>query len=341
MIPIENAKKFTDITPAETIKEEDLILLHDGTGVKSADFKKIRESLVLNIFGNPNLLDNAYFMGDGQAGNFPIDQNNDGIPDRWSIVNENTEIEYSENGIKITNNTTTSENVICFRQNFNHIRNDLPITVSVFVKEFSGTWFFAGPSIPSIKITSAGVVSVTIEPNQGNYSSFYIFKNSTGANDYIHFQVAKIEYGRTQTVGHKEGDNWILDECPPNYQQELAKCQRCYYKIGTANDDSLPTPLGFGIGNTEDTVIVQLNLPVPMRIAPTVMFHGTLEVVGKDSTGSVKGMLVKNITPYNYDTCNCVSLMIRTDSGIAVGNLYSLRSYYNPGSYIELSSEIL
>lgn len=237
MIPIENAKKFTDITPAETIKEEDLILLHDGTGVKSADFKKIRESLVLNIFGNPNLLDNAYFMGDGQAGNFPIDQNADGIPDRWQKIQTDyfsVAIQYTDKGIEIANDNTTGGNVISFNQVFNYIRNDLPITVSVFVDEFSGTWFFSGSGLPNVGINSIGVTSITIEPGEYKYSNFYIFKTSSGADDYIVLKVCKVEYGRIQTVGHQENGVWILDERPPKYGAELLECQRYYQLYSSA-----------------------------------------------------------------------------------------------------------
>lgn len=340
MIPIENAKKFTDITPAETIKEEDLILLHDGTGVKSADFKKIRESLVLNIFGNPNLLDNAYFMGDGQAGNFPIDQNGDGVPDRWNLEYDGSSLEFHEDGIKIKNSSTSEGNKIIFRQYLNPIRTDVPVTISVFAKEVSGTWFFSCNATENTPISSAGIASITIDPREEKYTNFYIWKESSGENDYVKIQVAKIEYGTVQTVGHQENGEWVLDERPPVYQQELAKCQRCFYHIGGITEGNDLFPIGFGMALTETIVSVQLSLPVPMRIVPTVMYSGAFELVGKDSSGIFRAFPVVNITPDSYNSCNLVSMQVSVASGLGLGNMYSLRASNDASAFIELSAEI-
>lgn len=340
MIPIENAKKFTDITPAETIKEEDLILLHDGTGVKSADFKKIRESLVLNIFGNPNLLDNAYFMGDGQAGNFPIDQNNNGIPDRWVLVDEYSSVEFSDNGIKIKNNSTSVGKKVVFLQYLNPIRTDVPITISVFAESVSGTWFFSCNATENVPITNAGVATITLEPREEIYTNFYIWKASSGENDYVKIQVPKIEYGRIQTVGHQENGEWVLDERPSVYQQELAKCQRCFYHIGGITEGNALFPIGLGMALTEAIVSVQLSLPVPMRIAPTVMYSGAFELVGKDASGISRAFPVVNITPDSYNSCNLVSMQVSVASGLGLGNMYLLRASNDASAFIELSAEI-
>ena len=50
------------------------------------------------------------------------------------------------------------------------------------------------------------------------------FMNSNGATNKV--IAAKLELGPVQTLAHKEGDTWVLNDPPPNKALELAKCQR-------------------------------------------------------------------------------------------------------------------
>ncbi len=50
----------------------------------------------------------------------------------------------------------------------------------------------------------------------------------------IRLYAAKLETGSVQTLAHKEGDTWVLNDPPPDYGQELAKCQRYYHVYETA-----------------------------------------------------------------------------------------------------------
>lgn len=45
---------------------------------------------------------------------------------------------------------------------------------------------------------------------------------------------AKLEIGDRQTIAHKERDMWVLNDPPPNYGIELAKCRR-YFQTSYAN----------------------------------------------------------------------------------------------------------
>lgn len=44
---------------------------------------------------------------------------------------------------------------------------------------------------------------------------------------------AKLELGSQQTLAHKEGDAWVLNDPPPNPAVELAKCQRYFQVFAT------------------------------------------------------------------------------------------------------------
>ena len=187
--------------------------------------------------GNKNLINNGYFIGNGQPGNFPIDQNGDGTPDRWVITNGNTQLKFTNSGTIISNSSTSGGGIICLRQYFGeNVRNDIPVTVSIFVSEISGTWYFGGRPIPNVLTQGVGVTTVTVEPSPDNdfAAGFYFWKSSLNPGDYIKVQVAKMEYGRVQTIGHQENGIWILDERPPEYGAELLKCQRYYQLYSSA-----------------------------------------------------------------------------------------------------------
>lgn len=81
----------------------------------------------------------------------------------------------------------------------------------------------------------------------------------------ITIQAAKLELGNAQTlarnIGTTENPNWILNDPPPDFQQELAKCQR-YYRI-YATQALRPSNA--------------LDCNPPMRINPT---QGTIDVNG-------------------------------------------------------------
>lgn len=93
---------------------------------------------------------------------------------------------------------------------------------------------------------------------------------------------AQLEPGPYQTLAHKEGDTWVLNNPPPNRALELLKCQR-YQVVLKQRDQSLgysnlffgtATLDGLGADNkySGQGYIV---LPTPMRIVPTIS-AGTL-----------------------------------------------------------------
>ena len=44
----------------------------------------------------------------------------------------------------------------------------------------------------------------------------------------------KLEPGPVQTLAHKEGDTWVLNDPPPNKALELLKCQRYFQRLNIA-----------------------------------------------------------------------------------------------------------
>ncbi|NCE63742.1 hypothetical protein D1159_03905 [Pseudoflavonifractor sp. 524-17] len=71
----------------------------------------------------------------------------------------------------------------------------------------------------------------------------------------------KLELGSHQTLAHKEGDTWVLNDPPPNKALELAKCQRYQYATSSY----------YGAGEVDGAGInIGVNFPCTMRSTPTM-----------------------------------------------------------------------
>lgn len=72
-------------------------------------------------------------------------------------------------------------------------------------------------------------------PFVSNVDGMYLSLNATDLSGHRHFRTysaperavlaAKLELGSTQTLAHKEGDKWVLNEIP-DYGEQLRRCQR-------------------------------------------------------------------------------------------------------------------
>ena len=77
----------------------------------------------------------------------------------------------------------------------------------------------------------------------------------------IQIKAAKLELGPVQTLAHKDGDTWVLNDPPPNKALELAKCQR--YQAGMLYGNIRMS------GVWENGMDFIIPTPVTMRVPPT------------------------------------------------------------------------
>lgn len=79
----------------------------------------------------------------------------------------------------------------------------------------------------------------------------------------------KVELGDTQTLAHQDANNnWVLNDPPPNKQQELAKCQRYYLPL-------VQTAYAGRTYSSNDTgALFTITTPVTMRTTPTFTSNG-------------------------------------------------------------------
>ena len=83
---------------------------------------------------------------------------------------------------------------------------------------------------------------------------------TAGANDFIDITGVQLEAGSVATPFERR-----------SYGQELALCQRYYYRIYGSDTDANTGPYGLGVSQTSTTGRAVISLPVTMRTSPTAL----------------------------------------------------------------------
>lgn len=211
-----------------------------------------------------NFLDNWYFVGGGsqQGGEqFPINQRGQTAYsnvaytiDRWRTWESGDVLQVVSGGIKIAATVLQNIEAVVTSALVNQ-----PVTLSILFadgKLFSNSFASAGTSQiwDSVYVGYGGVNFVTFLVGYVDPACFRIEPTTPGTwSDPI--AAVKLELGDTQTLARQVGGAWVLNEIP-NYQQELAKCQR-YFLPDCAK---LCTAYSYGNG------LVQLKIPTSVRM---------------------------------------------------------------------------
>lgn len=234
---------------------------------------------------NPNLLDNWYFVGGGSqqnGGQFPINQR--GVTtktsaqgyfiDRWREYSSYYyTVALQSGGMKLTGQS----NAVSMLQQIITERladiNGKTLTLSILTDEDG-----LRTKTEAVNLTASNANKIVVTGNNdrvlatltGSTSSLCVVMRIP-ANEYMTVKAIKLELGSTQTLCHNEGTTenpvWALNEIP-NYQQELAKCQRYFW-------NALPTSGTYlmfnGLATSTSLVSGLIPTPVPMRFAtPTI-----------------------------------------------------------------------
>lgn len=102
--------------------------------------------------------------------------------------------------------------------------------------------------------------------------ALHIVNNTSGgimfwASQKATISAVKLELGSVQTLAHQdENGNWVLNDPPPNKQQELAKCQRYYWK-------AVPEDVYWVVPCSDNHCRGSVQLPTTMRVTPAVSYQ--------------------------------------------------------------------
>ena len=134
----------------------------------------------------------------------------------------------------------------------------------------------------------------------GNLKWIAFINATDGTPGTYTIQAVKLELGSQQTlarnIGTAANPNWVLNDPPPNYQQELAKCQRYYFNSGSQANDAF-----VGSSPSGNFIFANVRFPVPMRKIPDTItikdYAGTSGCVSNwdGSTNGISGW-INNIT---------------------------------------------
>lgn len=205
--------------------------LMDGTAAVGTSTKYAREDHVHPVYDQivrPNLLDNWYFVGGGSQqgdGKFPINQrgqtvysSNGFCLDRWQ----------TEGSLTISSGYVTTGNVFLQGCETGLMNALLGKTVTLSCLRADGT-------LVSGQITLPGSYPGSVTKYQAA-TGLYMALYSGGGGQIFRIEgsqnivAVKLELGTTQTLAHQENGVWVLNEIP-DYNDEILKCQRYYFKL--------------------------------------------------------------------------------------------------------------
>lgn len=276
----------------------------------NAKLQAIHTDAVLAALGgfNPNLLDNAYFIGGGSqqgGGQFPINQRGQTeyigqgyTIDRWARRgtgvteedNQKIKTEVTEGGIKISapDPANISGEYHDFSQRIENYKDLLgkTVTVSLLIDDFEnvGAMDFGLYSSNGIFTNTTALCRRAGIHSAGFYTATATIPESI-AHSGINFCIRSwMNEGGGHFVlraanAHDADGNWVLNDPPPNYALELVKCQR-HQIFGPL------TALRYHSSSGIQRMFVPT--PVPMRVNP--------EIIGTPQAWSVDGNKQYNAT---------------------------------------------
>ena len=312
--------------------------LQDSVGAVGTSTKYAREDHVHPAVGvKDNVLINAYFAGGGSqqdGGQFPINQR--GLTtytgavysiDCWKGgAGAKVTFPNTKDCIRLTRTANSCELKQTLEQSIN-----AQMTASMLVKgNFSaGTWRLnildsQGTAVATAGLSSTAsgtvrLITVTWTPTDYPIKGVSISASSNiGTNEYLDVYAIKLELGPVQTLAHLEGTTWVLNAPPPNFQQELAKCQR--YCVMLKPNSTYPI-FGFGQAASGTVFIALIPVPVPMAVAkPTITTTGSFNLY---SGGSGTGVSLTFPTKANLVLPAMVEIAL-TVSGLTDEKFYRL-----------------
>jgi hypothetical protein len=316
---------LTDDATETALASDDLVPFYDTSA--TAKKKMTVQNLIGQTVSNPNLLDNPWFTVN-QRGQSSYNSTGYTV-DRWymgaSAAGTKSVTVNSDETVTVANEASDSTVVYFFQRLDKAITDKLlnkMVTISVMLSD--GTIFSASKAF-------AGVVFGNITVNGVALGGYRIWINSTTgvaeltvdvyAGKSISIKAIKLELGEVST---------LASDTAPNYQQELAKCQRYFQML------SLPGTVNSAIGMGQARTTTKAEIHVPLACAmrtntPTVAFSGAIKLRNADT--------VKDVTNVARECPGTNDFMLAMEStGLSAGAPYSCFIYQS--GFISLSADL-
>jgi hypothetical protein len=292
----------------------------------------------VQAISNPNLLDNPWFTVNqrGQSTYIGNSSNFQYTFDRWLMSWAPTGVTITKNSdgtVTFTNNGSANNQQL---EQFIEIPERLSnkqVTISVDVVAVTDEvlfglalsndpWtFFVEKRFSSTGIQSAsGIIGDMSGVGAGGLKVYF----SLDAGESITIRAVKLELGSVSTLAM---------DTAPNYQQELAKCQRYFNIIKSSNNTY--KPIGFGYMDETTSARIAIPLSVPMRANPTI-------VISDLSKFRVYGETARNVSAMSViDIENNIVHLSATVSSSGTKYSPAILADTTKDEYISFSADLL
>lgn len=301
---------------------------------------------------NENLLDNWYFVGGGSqqgGGQFPINQRGQteytGVGytvDRWKSNTSSTLASVVPDGISISVNNLPINTQWILNQLLESYSSlaGKTVTVSLALRVTSGSVnvrFYDGTeAYISRNATSSdlSVISASGTVSNSPTQMAVIVLNQTENADFT-LVAAKLELGYLSTLARLVDGQWVLNDPPPNFQQELAKCRRYLYVLSAYNTYST-FAMGFNRSPTQAEIFIPWQSE--MRIYPTLTYTGNINIY--DVPGGTGLSQISSMQPDQWSSSGIRVLVNFPKVSSVAGTPCSLRALNDASAKIILSAEL-
>lgn len=150
------------------------------------------------------------------------------------------------------------------------------------------------------------------------------------AKTATNFIAAKLELGPAQTLAHREGDRWVLNEVP-EYGEQLRRCQMDLFKIG---DAKRYCSLGNGVARDGQFVSITIPTPVTMRTMPVLIAPPVGFTMRHNDT------LISGGASFSVDAFSQNSIMLKVQSQVALTPGDMWEAFLQPNGSLVFSAEL-
>ena len=255
----------------------------DGEVLTAGQLNRIEDALarIAASTSNPNLLDNAYFVN-------PINQRGQTVYgsgysiDRFAVNGTGATLTLNQGAVTLASADIQAVFIQAFENSAYLVGKT--VTLSALVKNNSGgvrlgiarssTGLYNENGVANMSnVSGDGIVALTATLGDvltgTQRFNFCLYLSENASCDIV---AMKLELGSQQTLARQENGAWILNDPPPNKQQELAKCQRYFQRI--SNKSGGTSIVGSGQVESNGSIVINIPVPVTMRALTAITAKG-------------------------------------------------------------------
>lgn len=240
--------------------------------------------------------------------------------DRWIVDNHQITI---SNGILLSSELFFYQKL---EQSTMDALNGKQITFSALTTSNSllmGSWVVDNTIQSDTRIAENDEFILFRSPWTGNGWGIY---TKTATN----FIAVKLELGSTQTLAHREGDRWVMNEVP-EYGEQLRRCQMDLFKIG---DAKRYCSLGNGVARDGQFVSITIPTPVTMRTMPVLIAPPVGFTMRHNDT------IISGGASFSVDAFSQNSIMLKVQSQVALTPGDMWEAFLQPNGSLVFSAEL-